>query len=121
MMNRREAVIWLMDNPTGKLRLMKDVEGHEITQEYMYEIDKYGYFVHNGAAKQIYIKNDKSEFEIVRELKQMSFVNAVKLIINTSLYMSSVDGKHSYYNSHEIVDLDIDTIDGQWTVEGVYE
>ena len=126
-MNRQEAVIYLMNNPKGKLINTKNILGNErsIKREIYMDIEsgciKFANMMSDPVFS-IYIENDKSEFEIVPiKHKQMSFVDAVKLIIDTDFYMKAVSDSTKYYDEDQIFSLGKDTIDGLWIVEGVYE
>lgn len=122
-MNRKEAVIYLMENPKAKLRMTKfRGVGDRETNNYVYMADgNIRFSTHMiDSVFSIWIKDDKSEFEVVRELKKMSFTDAIDEIIYTDKKMKSLLDNNYYYMNNQLNDFSMELISGLWTVEGVY-
>ncbi len=125
-MNRKEAVIYLIENPDKEIKMIKNPSGEKIKNEgIVYVIQGHSIIQKNkqfiSMCLKIDLDSDKTEFEVVRELRKMSFGEAyyfekycsggctgVRNVKTGELVNSNNIGKAEY--SH-----------GLWTIDGVYE
>jgi len=119
-MNRKEAFAWISENPEGKM-IMK-IDGHKLSCS----LDSIGTFASRGILGHkmiipVYRQNDTAEFEVVKNLKKMSFgaayaecllcnhdKNTIKNLNTGKIVGTSGISKGEYTH-------------GLWTVEGIYE
>ena len=126
-MNRKEAVNYLMDNNKGVAKCLDDCyideyyvwlkNGVIVCGNEKYSSDCFSHF-------QIHVKNDDAKFEVVRELRKMSFGEAVWHFYDKDIYISnevvSCETGTCYWSTEER-DLKLHELKGLWTVKGQYE
>lgn len=119
-MNRTEAVLYLIKNPHSKLNMFINCDGDKSNG--IVELNCFGELVCNGISFGVFCANDKSEFEIIRELKEMSLADAIKLICydEYTFMKSTVTG--NYYDCRStFINIECNELEGLWTVDGVYK
>lgn len=125
-MNRKEAVIYLMDNPKAKLRCIKDIYGENASEMQNYIEVKHGHLKWSTGVKfDIVISErcDKSEFEVVRELRKMSFGEAYFMYTNRDdVFLKNVRSCVSG-NTYLRIDREVkkEEFMGEWTIDGFYD
>ncbi len=123
-MNREEMVIHLMRNPNDKFRMIRDEFGDSYRLNVIVRLNRNGQIVrgNDGDVFEIYFKDDKSEFELIRELKEMIFAEAVELTReDRQITIVSTETGEGYTGETRIYLISASEIQGLWTVEGVYE
>ena len=127
-MNRKEAFLWVLDNPKAKLYIIKNENGIVNPDKIICELEK-GVLVRRGILgigmpMALYVENDKTEFEVVRELKKMCFGEAVWHFYDKNICISnevvSCETGICYWSTEER-DLKLHELKGLWTVKGIYE
>ena len=128
-MNRKEAVIYLMDNPGKEIRMIVNSLGTKVDRKYsVYNpqiIAEKGYLENYNDSLDIFMgsENDKAEFEIVRELRKMSFGEAYYIAFEKYCSGSHINVRN--VNTGELINSNnigkAEYSHGLWTVEGVYE
>jgi hypothetical protein len=124
-MNTDEALHYLIDNKKAKLRMIINPFGIKVENESICYLGNCSFMLEgneNTIQMPLNIKNDKAEFEVVRELRKMSFGVAYKRLTEmkkpyTDL-VSLISGKN-YINP--IYNFSDEDLEGNWTVEDVYE
>ena len=123
-MNRKEAINYLLDNPHKKIRMVKDEYGNSIKHSHNIIAIKNSYivYIHNNYDLELFLENDLSEFEPVRDLKKMAFGEAYHYVksnkISTYKMKSYITCKDFTRFRSEILK---EEYMGLWTIEGVYE
>ena len=121
-MTRKEAVIYLMDNPKAKLKMTKKRTGVEMGFNEFITMSETGIIEDSDSDSfALYVEDDEAEFEVVRELRKMSFGEAfyyysIGFLSDTIVSIVSGD---SFVRDEDLITLE--EYVGEWTVSGVYE
>lgn len=106
-MNRQESINYLIENPTEELKCTKKIDGQYNNNDGRVRILDGKIVWDDGTSFHVYVRNDKSEFEVVKSEKEILIDEITKLIEPTKYclgrYEDSGETINIYYVKNKIM------------------
>jgi hypothetical protein len=120
-MTRKKVWLDLLENPKHKFKCVKTVCGDPVESKRFIQVKNGNVLWDDNSMFDFTIKNDKSEFELMKKLRKMKFTEAYYFLIHKfeiSIYnlKSDITGKEFDPKTTTLEELQ-----GLWTIKGIYE